>query len=627
MSDSATHTAAPIGGLVIGALGIVYGDIGTSPLYAFRESFEGHELPVTHDNVLGVSSLIFWALILIISIKYLMFVLRADNHGEGGILALTSLVAPLNRVVTGRLLTSLVLLGLFGTALLYGDGVITPAISVLSAVEGLEVAAPGLHSWVIPIAVGILVGLFLVQRHGTGSVGRVFGPIMTVWFSVLAVLGILNIIDAPEVIGAINPLYAIRYLGDNGIDSFLSLGSIFLVVTGGEALYADLGHFGRRPIELGWFSMVLPCLLVTYFGQGALLLGDPEAIKNPFFNMGPAWSTYPLVILATAATIIASQALISGAFSLTVQAMNFDYLPRMAVNHTSDEHEGQVYVPIVNWALMIGCISLVLGFRSASALAAAYGIAVTATMAITTLLFRQFTIDTWHWSKTKATAWAVPFLVVDFAFFGANLAKIPNGGWFPLLVAVVIILLMTTWKRGRQLVAERIRRGKTPIEDFLADMEVTRPARVPGTSVFMFKGTDAAPPALISNTRHNRVVHEQVVLASVVTDSASHVPLDQRLDVTDLGHGFRQVVMHFGYMEEPDVFGELVRPAPEGVGLEPSGISFFLGRESVISTEIAGMARWRERLFALMLRSSSSASRFFGLPPDRVVEVGSQVEI
>ena len=613
--------------LSLGALGIVYGDIGTSPLYAFREAFEGHDLAVTRTNVLGACSLVFWALLIIISVKYLVFVMRADNRGEGGILALTSLVTPLHGKVTGRYLSLLAIIGLFGTALLYGDGVITPAISVLSAVEGLQIATTALDSWVIPIAVVILIGLFAVQKRGTGAVGAVFGPVMLLWFGVLSILGISHIIDEPGIVQAVNPIWAWRYLTGNELAGFLSLGSIFLVVTGGEALYADMGHFGRKPIQIGWFTLVMPALLLNYFGQGALLLGEPEAIESPFFLMGPTWATVPLVLLATCATVIASQALISGAFSLTVQAMQLDYLPRLSIRHTSASQSGQVYVPIVNWALMVGCIGLVIGFGSSSNLAAAYGIAVTATMAITTLLFYAFATRRLGWSKARALAICIPLFILDLGFLGANIAKIPEGGWFALAVAAVLIFMMTTWKRGRQLVAERIHRGEVPIDEFLPRINAEQIERVPGTAVFMFRGSGAAPPAMLSNVKHNHVLHERVVLLSVITDQRPRVPEAERSEVIERELGFFLVTLKFGFMEEPDVSTALEHMTTAPHREVHDRTTFFLGRETVISSALPGMAPWREKVFAWQLRSASSASRFFNLPPDRIFEVGSHVEI
>jgi KUP system potassium uptake protein len=613
--------------LTLGALGVVYGDIGTSPLYAFRETFHGHHLEVTERNVIGACSLVFWSLILIVSIKYLLYVLRADNKGEGGILALTSLVAPRRgAVVIGRI-KWLVLLGLFGTALLYGDGVITPAISVLSAVEGLKVVQPSLSSYVLPIAVGILVGLFAVQKRGTGAVGRVFGPIMILWFLTIGTLGLVKTLGNLDVLTAVNPIHGLQYLFGNGIDGWLSLGSIFLVVTGGEALYADMGHFGRSPIRYGWFTVALPCLMLNYFGQSALLVDDPHAIENPFYLLGPEWMRPMLVGLATLAAIIASQALISGAFSMTVQAVQLDYLPRLAISHTSASHVGQVYVPMINWLLMAGSISLVLAFQTSGNLAAAYGIAVTGTMGITTLLMAAFARNTWKWPLGRVLAVTIPILVIDLSFFLANVAKIPDGGWFPIIVAIAIIIFMTTWRTGRRLLAERIRRGEVPIDDFLAELDPSDVTRVPGTAVFLFKGSGAAPPALITNTRHNHVVHERVVLLSVLTSDAPYVDDDHRGEIVDFGQGFFQVTLHYGFMQEPDVESGLMGLNDERLPMSEGSLTFFLGRETVIAAPIHGMADWRERLFALQLRTAASAARFFRLPTDRVVEVGSQVEI
>ncbi len=625
--SSPSANKAGLGALTLGALGVVYGDIGTSPLYSFRETFHGGHLRVTDANVIGALSLVLWALIIIVSIKYLLYVLRADNNGEGGILALTSLVSPQRSNVIPSRLKWLVLIGLFGTALLYGDGVITPAISVLSAVEGLKVVEPDLKSFVVPIAVGILVALFMVQKRGTGAVGKVFGPIMIVWFLTLGVLGVFNMAKDLSVLEAFNPLHGLDYLASNGMRGFLSLGSIFLVVTGGEALYADMGHFGRRPIRVGWFSLALPALILNYLGQGALLTHDAEAIENPFFLMGPHWARPMLVALATAATIIASQALISGAYSMTVQAVQLDYLPRLAISHTSASHMGQVYVPIVNWLLMIGSISLVLGFQTSSNLAAAYGIAVTGTMGVTTILMAAYAHDAWQWSPAKVAVVTVPLLVIDLAFFGANVAKIPHGGWFPLVVAAALMLSMTTWRTGRRILAERIRRGDTPIEAFLEQVADLGLARVPGTAVFLFKGSGSAPPALITNVRHNHVLHERVVLLSILTDDVPVTADEDRCVIDDFGQGVFQVTLHYGFMEEPDVEASLLKIDDPRLPIDVSSLTFFLGRETVIASSLPGMANWRERMFAFQIRSAASAARFFRLPADRVVEVGSQVEI
>ena len=626
MSTPKATTPKALGLLTLGALGVVYGDIGTSPLYAFRETFEAQHLEVTQANVIGALSLVFWALVIIVSIKYLLYVLRADNKGEGGILALTSLVSPRRgRLIMGRL-KWLVLLGLFGTALLYGDGVITPAISVLSAVEGLKVVQPGLSSYVLPIAVAILIGLFAVQKRGTHSVGKIFGPIMVTWFVVIGVMGFSKAIGTPEVLQAINPLFGARFLVSNGVAGFLSLGSIFLVVTGGEALYADLGHFGKKPIRLGWFVVALPCLMLNYFGQSALLIENPEAIESPFFLLGPEWARPFLVGLATCAAIIASQALISGAFSMTVQAVQLEYLPRLSVAHTSADAQGQVYVPLVNWMLMVGSISLVLAFKTSGQLAAAYGIAVTGTMGITTLLMAAFALKRWHWSRFKVLVVTLPLLTIDLAFFLANVAKIPEGGWFPIVVAALIVTFMTTWSTGRRLLAERIHRGEISMEDFMRDLD---PAvkRVAGTSVFLFRGEGAAPPALITNVKHNHVLHEKVILLSVLTSDLPYVPAEGRGSIQPLSNGVCQVTLTYGFMEEPDVDAGLLSVAGEELGLKEDSLTYFLGRETVISAPLKGMATWREHLFAMQMRTAAGAARFFRLPPERVVEVGSQVEI
>ncbi len=507
------HTSGTTAALAFGALGIVYGDIGTSPIYAIRESFDHAGLTATVDNAYGIASVVFWALIIVISIKYLAFVMRADNHGEGGILALTALVGPAKGHPKG-MLAAVVTLGVFGTALLYGDGLITPAISVLSAVEGFEVASDAFADFVIPIAIVILVGLFAVQRHGTAQISRIFGPVMLVWFATLGVLGLRQVLEHPAVLRAISPTYAVAFFADEPLRAFVALGSIFLVVTGGEALYADMGHFGRRPIQFSWYILVLPALLLNYFGQAALIGASPESVESPFYRLAPSWGTLPLAVLATFATIIASQALISGAFSLTAQAVQLDYLPRVKIVHTSPHHIGQIYVPVVNWLLMIGCVGLVLGFRSSSNLASAYGIAVTVTMLITTLLFFRVARDRWGWSLGKGLVVCVPLLVVDLAFLSANIPKIVTGGWFPLIVGLVLVTLMTTWRRGRQLVAERIHRGERPIEAVVHEAQADDVERVPGTAVYMFKDVGAAPPALIANLKHNHVLHQLTLLVS-----------------------------------------------------------------------------------------------------------------
>ena len=622
MSDRAVGKS----GLVVGALGVVYGDIGTSPLYAFKEAFteETHVLEVDQINVFGVCSLAFWSLVLIISIKYLYFVMKADNHGEGGILALTSLVMKKNQKVVKA--GALVTLGVFGTALLYGDGIITPAISVLSAVEGMETINESFKDWVIPIAVVILIGLFLVQRRGTGAVGKVFGPIMVVWFLVLGVLGARWIAHEPAIFQSINPIWALRFFEHESLKAFLSLGSIFLVVTGGEALYADMGHFGRKPIAVGWYCLVLPALLLNYWGQGAFLLENPEMVEEKFFFlMGPEALKLPLVILATMATIIASQALISGVFSLTQQAVQLDYLPRIRIDHTSHQHSGQIYVPLVNWALMIACVGLVIGFKSSTALAAAYGMAVTMTMAITTLIFFRVLTDRWEWPQWKAYLVCAPMLVAELGFLGANIPKIPHGGWFALGVGGFLMVQMSTWRRGRQLVAARIKRGERPISEVLDGHLDTK--KVNGTGVFLFKDLGMAPPALVNNLTHNKVLHKTTLIVSVDTSDVPRVEPENRTVVTKVEPGVFQVLLTYGFMEDPDVPAALTAIDVRGLTFDPEDVTYFIGRESVVAGKAPGMNPAQEHLFVWLNRGADSAVRFFNLPDEKVFEVGSRVEI
>ena len=620
------HSKAGTGMLALGALGVVYGDIGTSPLYALKETFteKSHPMLVDNINVYGVCSLAFWALLIIISVKYLFLVMRADNRGEGGILALTALVMPKRGSTTAKA-GLLVGLGVFGTALLYGDGIITPAISVLSAVEGLGEVSSSFDSWVIPIAVVILLGLFFVQSRGTGAVGKVFGPIMVIWFITLAVLGLSKVWSEPGIIASVNPYYAVQYFTHETGRAFLSLGSIFLVVTGGEALYADMGHFGRRPITVGWYAIVLPALLLNYWGQGAFLLQNPEAIESVFFRMAPEPLLLPLVILATCATIIASQALISGVFSLTAQAVQLDYLPRIQIRHTSSSHSGQIYVPLVNWALMIACIGLVLGFRTASNLAAAYGIAVTMTMVITTLIFFRVITDRWNWSRTRGFIICVPLVLIEMGFLGANIVKIPHGGWFALAVGAILMVQMQTWRRGRILVAARIHRGERPIEDVLDEAEGIK--RVTGTAVFMFKDLGKAPPALVNNLRHNKVLHNTTLIVAVDTADEPRVSAEDRATVKKVAPGVFQVEVSFGFMEDPDVPKVLAAIVHPGLEYDPEDVTYFLGHESIIAGKAPGMNPLQEHLFVFLNRGADSASRFFNLPTERVFEVGSRVEI
>lgn len=607
----------------------MFGDIGTSPIYAFRETFHHSELDISETVAFGVASVVFWALLIVISLKYLFFVMRADNHGEGGILALTALVMPTADKPGTRIGAAIVTLGVFGTALLYGDGLITPAISVLSAVEGFEVATPTFKDWVIPVSIAILIALFAVQQRGTAGIAKVFSPIMVLWFVVIGAMGLHQIIDNPDVLRAVSPTYAVDLFQLHPWRAFTALGSIFLVVTGGEALYADMGHFGRSPIQLSWYFVVLPALLLNYFGQAAMMAGWSGDIgdRKPFFAMAPDWAVWPLAILATMATVIASQALISGAFSLTVQAVQLDYLPRLAIEHTSPNHIGQVYVPLVNWLLMIGCVGLVVAFRTSTALAAAYGIAVTMTMLITTLIFYRFARDRWGWSATKAMVILLPLLLVDSAFLGANILKIPDGGWFPLLVGFGLVIQMTTWRKGRELVAARIRRGERPMQEVVAEALEHHVSRVPGTAVYLFKDAGAAPPALISNLRHNKVLHEQTLLVSVQVEEVPIVSLDERAAYIEIGEGLHQVRIQYGFTEEPDVPEALTQLEIPGFVFDPATATYFLGRESVTAGKAPGMHPWREELFVLLNRGAANASRFFRLPPDQVFEVGTHVEI
>jgi KUP system potassium uptake protein len=613
--------------LSLAALGVVYGDIGTSPLYAMRESFlEAHGVSVSAPSILGVLSLIFWSLIIVISTKYLVFILRADNRGEGGTLALTSLVTPVGALRRGGR-WALIALGLFGTGLLYGEGMITPAISVLSAVEGIKVIAPALERAVIPITILILAALFFFQHRGTAKVGNIFGPIMLVWFVMIASFGVWHISSEPSVLRAIGPWYAFRFFADNGGSGFLVLGSVFLVVTGGEALYADMGHFGRRPIRLAWFALVLPSLLLNYFGQGALLIRRPEAIRYPFFEMAPEWMRIPVVLIATVAAVIASQALISGAFSLTMQAVQLGYSPRVQIDHTSERLIGQIYIPAVNWVLMLACIGLVLGFRSSSNLAAAYGVGVTTTMTVTSILFFVVAREKWKWSTTVATLIAGVFLLIDLTFFSANVVKIAHGGWFPLVVGMTIFTLLTTWKRGRQLLSKRIRARTLPRELFVKNIGAHPPTRVPGTAVFMYGSGDGTPPALLHNLKHNKVLHHTVVFLAVETEEVPYVNPEGRLEIEPLGHGIFEAFLRYGFREEVDVPAALATVVRDDISFKPMETTYFLGRETLIATRHPGMAIWREKLFAVMTRNARSATSFYKLPPNRVVELGAQIEM
>jgi KUP system potassium uptake protein len=601
---------------------VVFGDIGTSPLYTIRECFFGsHSVPPTHDNVLGVLSLVLYSLLLVISVKYVAVVMRADNRGEGGIMALTSLLPVQGAGGRGVLLG----LGIFGAALLCGEGVITPAITVLGAIEGLRVVTPFFDPYVVPIAAGIILVIFAIQKSGTHRVGVVFGPVMVIWFTTLAALGLPWILAQPAVLGAVDPRHAVVFFTQHGFHGFAVLGAVVLAVTGGEALYADMGHFGTRPIRLAWLALVLPALLVNYFGQGALLLINPDAARQPFFLLAPSWAQLPLVGLATAAAIIASQALISGVFSLTHQAVQLGYSPRLDVDHTSSQQKGQVYVPQANWALMIGALAIVFMFRSSSALAAAYGIAVTGTMVITTILLYVIAVERWRWPRPVALFVMAGFFTIDLAFFGANLLKVFSGGWLPIVIGVVLFTLMTTWKKGRQILAERLVARAIPLEEFMATLDPAT-IRVPGTAVFMTAQAHGTPPALLHNLRHNKVLHERVVVLTVKTTNTPHVSPGERLSVEPLGQEVYNVTLRYGFMDEPHVPEALALAGDHGLPIDPDTSTYFLGRETVIVTRTARMAVWRERLFVVMARNAVRATAFFRLPPERVVELGVQVE-
>ncbi len=610
----------------LAALGVVYGDIGTSPLYALKECFAPeYGVAPTATNVLGVLSLIFWSLNFVVSLKYLTFIMQADNRGEGGIMALLALLHPRHRDRRTRPL--LVGLALFGAALLYGDGVITPAISVLGAVEGIDIAS-SIPGWVVPILASvILVALFVFQNRGTARVGAVFGRVMVVWFLSIALLGIGGIMRHPEVIAAINPWHAITFFLRDWPRGFLILGAVVLVVTGGEALYADMGHFGRRPIRLGWFAVVLPALVLNYFGQGALLLVDASAARNPFYSLVPAWALYPMVGIATAAAVVASQALISGAFSLTRQALQLGYSPRVTILHTSQTAIGQIYLPGVNRLLAVTCVLLVLVFQSTNNLASAYGIAVTGTMTITTVLFCTVARDRWQWPRWRVALVGVLFLSVDLAFLGANMAKVASGGWLPLLIAVVIYVLMTTWKRGRESVASALRESALPLDLFLEDIRRRRPARVPGTAVFMTSDPAGVPVVLLHHLKHNKVLHETVVIMSIEGEEIPQVSREERLTLKTLGDGFHRVVGRYGFMETPDVPALLASLQRGGLRASPAETSFYLGRETLLPDGNSRMARWRKLLFIVMARNAQSATAFFNLPPNRVLELGARIQL
>jgi KUP system potassium uptake protein len=612
--------------LAVTAVGVVYGDIGTSPLYALRECFFGpHRVPVSQDNVLGVLSLVFWTLIVVVTLKYHLYVIHADNRGEGGVLALTALVR--GRIGQGRRRWLIVSLGIFGAALLYGDGIITPAISVLGAIEGLDIATPELGPWVVPITVAILIGLFLFQRRGTAGVGAVFGPVMLLWFGTIAVLGVAGIVREPDVLRAVNPAHAARFFAANGFAGLLVLGAVFLVATGGEALYADLGHFGERPIQIAWFTLVGPALLLNYFGQGALLLSNPDAADNPFYRLAPSWALYPLVALATAAAIIASQAIISGAFSLTRQAIQLGYLPRLEIIHTSATEIGQIYIPLVNGALMVATIALVLGFRSSSNLASAYGVAVTSTMVITTVLAYFVTRLIWGWGIWLAAAVTAAFLAVDLAFFGANIIKVGAGGWLPLVIAGAIFALMTTWERGGRLLMAKIGRNEVPVEQLQEEIEQRSLCRVQGAAVFLTGDPKNTPRALLHNLKHNKVLHQQNVFLTIVNEEIPYVSQEDRLSVEDLGQGFYRVIARFGFLESPDIPAVLNRAKERGCDLDPRTATYLVSHSELVPSRHPRLWRWRERLFIYLARNAMRPTRFFRIPHHRVVEIGTEVEI
>jgi KUP system potassium uptake protein len=614
--------------LSLTALGVVYGDIGTSPLYAIKECFNP-EYGLTRNaiNVYGVLSLIVWALILVVSVKYVAYILRADNKGEGGVLALLALVLQRqHRHADRRRRLILIALGLFGGAFLYGDGIITPAISVLSAVEGLQVVAPVLEPFVVPIAFAIISTLFYFQRKGTARVGSFFGWAMLAWFVTIAVLGVREIVREPATLLALNPLFAIRFFIDHPTSSFVVLGAVVLVMTGGEALYADMGHFGRRPIRIVWFGLVLPALLLNYFGQGALVLRDASAVENPFYLLAPAIFRIPLLFIATSAAIVASQALISGAFSLTQQAVQLGYTPRVTIIHTSAQEAGQIYIPEVNKALALGTLLLVVTFGSVAALGATYGVAVTGTMAITTILFVYVTRQRWGWPKWKSALFLIFFLAIDLTFFAANLLKIPHGGWVPLAIAGGVYVLMSTWKKGRDLLNRIMKQGSLPMDLFLADVAKRKPYRVPGTAVFMTSASEGAPVVLLHHLKHNKVLHEQVILMSIQTLEVPEVNRDRRLSIQELGHGFYRVIARFGFMETPNIPQILAVCSQRGLATRANETSFFLGRERLIVGGSFPMARWRKKLFVFLSRNARSATEYFGIPPNRVVELGAQIE-
>ena len=621
---SRTQTQQKLSTLMLGAIGVVYGDIGTSPLYALKETFSGHHpLPVVEANILGILSVMFWTIMLLVSLKYVIVIMRADNRGEGGSLALLALVSELF-AKRPRIKWLVTMLGIFAAALFYGDSMITPAISVLSAVEGLSIVSPQSQGAVIPITIMILTGLFFIQKRGTGAVGMAFGPVMICWFCCLIALGLLSIIKSPQVLWALNPLYAYQFLKADSWVSFLALGSVVLAVTGGEALYTDMGHFGKLPIRYTWFSFVLPALVINYFGQGAVLLHNPQAIENPFYFLAPAWALIPILLLATAATVIASQAVISGAFSVASQSIQMGFLPRMAIRQTSDKAQGQIYVPLTNWTLYLAVIFLVVTFQNSSNLAAAYGIAVTGTMMIDTILI-AFVIVAWRWSPWLSIPLITAFFCTDLAYFSANALKIPQGGWFPIGIALISFTLLTTWRRGRKLLFAEIARQSVPIQVILDSANDIN--RVQGTAIFLTNLGEGAPSSLLHNIKHNQVLHERNVLLTVIIEDKPYVTKGNRLLIDELGQNFYRIRIFYGFMETPDIPEALALCASRGLTFDMMATSFFISRAAIVSSAHPGMTKWRERLFLTLSRNAMNAADFFKIPTNRVIEMGTRIEI
>ena len=627
MGHSSSSNKSRFNSLALAALGVVYGDIGTSPLYALKEVFGSphHPVPITPDNVLGILSLVFWALMMVVSGKYVLFIMRADNRGEGGIMALMALA--LHNAKEGRRRNIVIMLGLFGAALFYGDGVVTPAISVLSAVEGLHVITPAFDPFVIPLALAVLIFLFAIQRKGTATVGKLFGPVMLLWFGVLTVLGVINILAEPSVLRALNPVWAMSFLAANPKLGFLSLGGVVLVLTGGEALYADMGHFGRKPIQLAWFGLVLPALLINYFGQGALLLSNSAAVENPFYLLAPEWALLPLVILSTVATVIASQAVISGAFSITMQAMQLGFSPRIKAMYTSESEMGQIYIPGINWLLLASVIALVLGFGSSSNLAAAYGIAVTGTMLITNLLVFVVARNQWGWKLWQAFFCVLPFVLIDLAFFSANSIKLMDGGWFPLVFGLAVFTVLSTWKRGREVLHEKLGQDSIELAPFIESLSLGGATRVPGTGVFLTGRPQGVPRAMLHSLKHYKVLHERMMIVTIRVFDVPYVPEIDRVEVHDLGESFWQITIQYGFKDEPDIPAALAMCGHFGLEFDMMDTSFFLGRETLIPRSGKEMAYWRVLLFTTIFRNASSLPDFFKIPANRVVELGSQVVI